>query len=209
VAALVNLFQTGTIWQILTPTLATLGIGLGIAIVAGIPIGLLVGRSDVLYYLTQPVINILQSVPYVTFLPLLIFWFGLGVQSQVVVVVWSSIIPIIVNTRQGGRSLDRDYVRVAKVFNAPPLKSFFWVALPATIPYILAGLRLAISMALIGAIVAEFFLGSDGIGYYIQSQTSLLRMDNAMAAIAILVTIAFLLNWIVSKVETRYRSWAG
>ncbi|HEX3959339.1 MAG TPA: ABC transporter permease [Trebonia sp.] len=207
--ALGSLVTTGHLFEILDPTLVTLGWGLLIAIVVGVPLGLLIGRSQTLHYLTQPVINILYSVPYVTFLPVLILWFGIGIDSRVVVVIWSAIMPIIINTRAGGRVLDRDYQRVSAVFCASRTKAFFKVALPAAVPYILAGLRLAIAQGLIGTIVAEFFLGSEGIGYYVQSQTSLFDMNNAIAAICLLIVIAFILNWIITRVESRFAHWSS
>jgi len=83
------------------------------------------------------------------------------------------------------------------------------VALPATLPYILAGIRLAVGRALVGAIVAEMFLASEGLGYYVQLQTSNFNMDSAMAGIVVLAAVALLLNWGVRGIERRFTHWSG
>ena len=133
--------------------------------------------------MTEPMVNILYSVPYVMFLPIIIFWFGIDNTSRVIVIVWAAILPLIINITAGVRNLDSDYTRVATVFCTPRLKFFYTIALPATLPYILAGMRLAVGRALVGAIVAELFLASQGLGYFVQTQTSNFNMDSAMAGI--------------------------
>ncbi|HEY4453120.1 MAG TPA: ABC transporter permease, partial [Pseudonocardiaceae bacterium] len=190
----VHLFGTG---QILPPLAATgweLLWGLLITFVAGVPIGLILGRSRVLHDMTEPMVNVLYSVPYVMFLPIIIFWFGLDSTSRVLVIVWAAILPLVINITTGVRNLNSDYTRVATVFCTPRYKFFTTVALPATLPYILAGVRLAVGRALVGAMVAELFLASQGLGYFVQNQTSNFDMDSAMAGIVILAVVALLLN---------------
>jgi ABC-type nitrate/sulfonate/bicarbonate transport system permease component len=143
------------------------------------------------------------------FLPIIIFWFGIDNTSRVIVIVWAAILPLIINITAGVRNLDSDYTRVATVFCTPRLKFFYAIALPATLPYILAGVRLAVGRALVGAIVAELFLASQGLGYFVQTQTSNFNMDSAMAGIVILAVLALLLNWAVRLVERRFTHWAG
>lgn len=208
-ASEVHLFSTG---QILPPLAATgweLLWGLLITFVAGVPIGLILGRSRVLHDMTEPMVNVLYSVPYVMFLPIIIFWFGLDSTSRVLVIVWAAILPLIINITTGVRNLNSDYTRVATVFCAPRHKFFTMVALPATLPYILAGVRLAVGRALVGAMVAELFLASQGLGYFVQNQTSNFDMDSAMAGIVILAVVALLLNWAVRAIERRFVHWAG
>ncbi|HEX4224250.1 MAG TPA: ABC transporter permease [Pseudonocardiaceae bacterium] len=205
----VHLFSTG---QILPPLAATgweLLWGLLITFVAGIPIGLVLGRSRILHDMTEPLVNVLYSVPYVMFLPIIIFWFGLDSTSRVLVIVWAGILPLVINITTGVRNLNSDYTRVATVFCAPRRKFFVAVALPATLPYILAGVRLAVGRALVGAMVAELFLASQGLGYFVQNQTSNFDMDSAMAGIVILAVVALLLNWAVRAIERRFVHWAG
>jgi ABC-type nitrate/sulfonate/bicarbonate transport system permease component len=205
----VDLFSTGVIWSPLGVTGYELLWGLGITFILGIPIGLVLGRSRVLHDMTEPIINVLYSVPYVMFLPIIIFWFGLENTSRVIVIIWAAILPLIINITAGVRNLDRDYSRVATVFCTPKLKFFYAIALPATTPYILAGVRLAVGRGLVGAIVAELFLASEGLGYFVQTQTANFNVDSAMAGIVILAAVALLLNGAVRMIERRFGHWAG
>lgn len=205
----VDLFSSGDIYPALSATGVELLWGLLITFVAGIPIGLVLGRSRVLHDMTEPMVNVLYSVPYVMFLPIIIFWFGINNTSRVLIIVWAGILPLIINVTAGVRNLDSDYNRVATAFCTPRGKFFTMVALPATLPYILAGIRLAVGRALVGAIVAELFLASKGLGYFVQQQTSNFNMDSAMAGIVILAIVALILNWSVRLIERRFTHWAG
>lgn len=204
-----SLFGSGAIWPVLGATALELFWGLLISFAAGIPIGLVLGRSKVLHDMTQPMINVLYSVPYVIFMPIIIFWFGINESSRVIVIIWAAILPLVINVIAGVRALNSDYVRVATVFCASRMAFFRVVALPATLPYILAGIRLSVGKALVGAIVAELFLASPGLGYFVQNSTSNFDMDAAFAGIVILAVVALLLNWGVSLIERRFTHWAG
>jgi ABC-type nitrate/sulfonate/bicarbonate transport system permease component len=204
-----QLFGTGEIYPALAATGYELLWGLVLTFVLGIPIGLVLGRSRVLHDMTEPIVNVLNSVPYVMFLPIIIFWFGINNTARVIVILWAAILPLVINIIAGVRNLDRDYSRVATVFCTPRLKFFTRVALPATMPYILAGIRLAVGKALVAAIVSELFLASQGLGYFVQTKTSNFDMDSAMAGIVILAAAALLLNWVVRLIERRFTHWAG
>jgi ABC-type nitrate/sulfonate/bicarbonate transport system permease component len=203
-----TIFQDGSIWGTLGKTGWELLIGLLIIIVGGIPLGLVIGASNTLFHLTRAVIDVLYSVPFVLFLPIIIFWFGIDNESRIVLVIWSGILPLMMNSIAGVRSLDRDYSRVAKVFCTPRSIYFLRVALPATVPYILSGVRLAIGRALVGAIVAEFFMGSGGLGFFVQQQASQFNTSESMAGIVILAVVAIVLNNIVGGLYRRYALWA-
>ena len=204
----VHLFGGGKIYPALGATGNELLWGLVITFAVGIPLGLVLGRSTVLHDMTEPIVNVLYSVPYVMFLPIIIFWFGINNTARVIIIIWAAILPLIINITAGVRNLAHDYTRVATVFCTPRLKFFYIVALPATLPYILAGIRLAVGRALVGAIVAELFLASEGLGYYVQTQASNFNMDSAMAGIVVLAVIALLLNWGVRMIERHFTHWA-
>jgi ABC-type nitrate/sulfonate/bicarbonate transport system permease component len=204
----ITLFGNGTIWGPIGNTASEVGWALAIIIVAGIPIGIILGRVTQLRQMADPIISILNSVPYVLFLPLIIFWFGLGETARVLVVVWAGILPLIINTTAGVRNINVDYLRVGRVFSVSPLRFFASILLPATMPFVLTGVRLAVARALVGAIVVEFFLSSNGLGYFVQSETSNFQMSAAMAGIVVMAVAALLLTRLIGAVEKRVISWS-
>jgi ABC-type nitrate/sulfonate/bicarbonate transport system permease component len=208
-SALADSVRTGAVWSPLGDTLSIVAWGMGISIAAGIPLGLLIGRNRVLYGLTDPLISIMYSVPYVVFLPMIIFWFGIDAQARTVIVVWSALFPLLINVIAGARNLDPAHLQVSQVFCASRLMTLRAVAFPATLPYILAGIRQAVGRALIGAIVAELFMGSAGLGYVVQIKTSNFRMDDAMASIAVIAVVAIVLTHGVAYLERRFTFWSG
>ncbi|GHH77143.1 amino acid ABC transporter permease [Streptomyces sulfonofaciens] len=207
--ALVDSISTGAVWDPLGSTLSIVAWGMLISVVVAIPAGLLIGRNRILYGLTDPLISIMYSVPYVVFLPMLIFWFGIEMNARIVIVVWSALFPLLINVIAGARNLESSHMQVAKVFCASRVMTLRSVAFPATLPYILAGVRQAVGRALIGAIVAELFMGSAGLGYQVQLQTSNFEMDDAMASIAVIAVVAIVLTRGVAYLERRFTFWSG
>jgi ABC-type nitrate/sulfonate/bicarbonate transport system permease component len=204
----ITLFGNGTIWGPIGNTAAEVGWALLIIIVLGIPLGIILGRITPLRQMTDPIVSILNSVPYVLFLPLIIFWFGLGESARVLVVVWAGILPLIINTTAGVRNINVDYLRVGRVFSVSRPRFFASILLPAAMPFILTGVRLAVARALVGAIVVEFFLSSNGLGYFVQNETSNFQMSAAMAGITVMAIAALLLTRLIGIVEKRVISWS-
>jgi ABC-type nitrate/sulfonate/bicarbonate transport system permease component len=207
--ALVESITSGSLWEPLASTLSTVAWGMAISLVLGIPLGLLFGRNRVLYGLTDQLISIMYSVPYVVFLPMIIFWFGIGAEARVVIVVWAAAFPLLINVIAGARNLDEHYTQVARVFCASKTMTLYAVAFPATLPYILAGIRQALGRGLVGAIVAELFMGSAGLGYIVQLKTSSFLMDDAMATVAVIAIVAIVLTRGVAYLEKRFTFWSG
>jgi ABC-type nitrate/sulfonate/bicarbonate transport system permease component len=208
-AALARSVRDGSLWGPLGSTLSIVAVGMAISVVAGIPLGLLIGRNRVLYGLTDQIISIMYSVPFVVFLPMLIFWFGIGAEARVVIVVWSALFPLLINVIAGARNLDAALMQVSRVFCASRWLTLRSVAFPSTLPYVLAGVRQAVGRALVGAIVAELFMGSAGLGYVVQVKTSAFQMDDAMAAIVVIAVIAIVLTYGVARLEQRLTAWSG
>jgi len=204
----ITLFGNGTIWGPLGNTAAEVGWALLIIVLAGIPAGIILGRVTPLRQMADPIVSILNSVPYVLFLPLIIFWFGLGETARVLVVVWAGILPVVITTTAGVRNINRDYVRVGRAFSASPWRFFASILLPATLPFIVTGIRLSVARALVGAIVVEFFLSSNGLGYFVQNETSDFQMSAAMAGIAIMAVAALVTTGLIGAFEKRVISWS-
>ncbi len=208
IRAEISLFSSGQIWGPLGATAQEVGWGMLITLVVSIPLGLILGRVTALYDMTEPIINVLNSVPYVLFLPVIIFWFGIGEQSRILLVIWAATMPLIINTTAGVRNMNPDYLRVAKMCCAGRWTFYRSVLFPATLPYILTGVRLSIARALVGAIVAEFFLSGGGLGYFVQTATSNFDMDSAMAGIFIMAVAAVVLTRLIGRMERNFTHWS-
>jgi ABC-type nitrate/sulfonate/bicarbonate transport system permease component len=144
----------------------------------------------------------------VVFLPIIIFWFGIDTEARIVIVVWSAVFPLLINVITGVRNLDVNFLQVSRVFCANRFTTLLSVAFPATLPYILAGIRQAVGRGLVGAIVAELFMGAAGLGYVVQLKTSSFEMDDAMAAIAVIAILAIALTRTIAWLEKRYTFWS-
>jgi NitT/TauT family transport system permease protein len=184
--AIGHLFANGVlpdnIWQSTKEFVLGFAIGSGAAIVLGIVIGWFPLVDD----LTESMIAAAYATPYVAFLPLIIIWAGIGIWSKVVIVIWASFFSVLINTQAGVKNTPTDLIRVADSFCASRTKLLWTVALPAAVPYILAGLRQSLGRSLVAVIVAEFYLGNNrGLGSFILLQSNTYQANNAFAAIAL------------------------
>jgi ABC-type nitrate/sulfonate/bicarbonate transport system permease component len=188
-------------------TAQCLFLGLLIAVIAGVSFGLPLGWFATLHATFEPVIAAVYGVPYIAFLPVIIMWTGIGVTSRVIIVVWSAVFPLLINAIQGAREVDDNYLRVGRSFSATNLQLFFTIALPSSIPYILAGLRTSIGRAIVGVVVAEFFMSSKGLGYFINLKANSLEMAPAFVAVVVLALFGIALVSLVTYIENRFCKW--
>jgi ABC-type nitrate/sulfonate/bicarbonate transport system permease component len=141
-----------------------LGLGYGLAVLVAVPLGLLIGRYDLLRKATDPFVSFFFSTPTVAFAPLIIIWFGLGLWSKVLVVFVGAFWPILINTAAGVRETDRGMLFAARSLCASELQTFMSVRLPYALPYTLAGMRLAVGHAIVGVFVGELIASQQGVG---------------------------------------------
>ncbi|UPK76354.1 ABC transporter permease [Nocardioidaceae bacterium SCSIO 66511] len=148
-------------------------IGLALASVAGIAVGMLMASSKLIFDLLDPWVSALYSTPLIALAPVFIIIFGLGMTTKVAVVLSLAIFPVIINTTAGIKTTDKDLIETAQSFGAGRIEIFRKVMLPWSVPFILTGLRLAVGRALIGVVVAEFFGSQEGLGnlIFVSSQT--------------------------------------
>jgi NitT/TauT family transport system permease protein len=140
-------------------------------------------------------------------LPLLILWFGLGIWSKVLIVFLGAVFPLLVNTYEGVRNADRVLVNVVRSFGGSSWQVARIVVLPGALPYVVAGLRLAIGRAVLGVVVGEFFGASRGLGYMIASAASSYRPDVMFAGVLVLMALSLVLTFSVQAVEARLTRW--
>ena len=187
-------------------TAAGAGLGVFISVVAGVTIAILFSQSTLIRMSCYPYAIFLQTMPIVAVAPLIVLWFGFGFQSVTTVVVIISLFPIITNATTGMTSLDPGHVELFKLYNASRWQLLFKLRLPSAVPHIVTGARISSGLAVVGAIVGEFFAGATdklkGLGYYVQSTGSLLKTDMLFACIflsAALGVAIFLLVSLVSR----------
>jgi ABC-type nitrate/sulfonate/bicarbonate transport system permease component len=188
-------------------TLAAVAEGLAISIVLGTLIGLLIGRSVVADRVLRHYINFFNAMPMVIVLPLLSLWFGYTGGARLATTVFAAIFSIILNTADGARSVPRQHLEVAESFRSNRLRTIIEVVLPASTPYVLAGLRLAAGRALIGAVVAEFFLAIGGLGYYILFNSRTFRHNEAFVGVLLLAIFGLAFELIVGWSTRRFLPW--
>ena len=181
--------------------------GLVIAVLAGTVIGLVMGRMRDIDRVLRLYVDSFYAMPLVALVPLLTVWFGYTPTTRLAVVVIEATLPIIFSVAEGGRSLDPSYLDVARAYRVPWWRVWTGVALPASMPYLLSGIDLAIGRALIGAVVAEFIAGLNGLGYYILFHVRSFQQDKAMVAVCILVAFALVLRAAVGFTVRRGLPW--
>ncbi|HEU4743461.1 MAG TPA: ABC transporter permease subunit [Meiothermus sp.] len=189
-------------------TLEVTALGILSALAVGLPIGYLMGRSRALERLLSPFIVALQAIPTIIIAPLLVIWFGYGTPSKVITAALISIFPVMVSAMVGVREVDRVYREVFRTIGASPWGVFAKLEFPGALPVVLGGLRLTVSLALIGAVVAEFVFGGSGLGYLANSERLNFRYANAFAAVAVTVLLGIALYGLVAWLEgyvLRYR----
>ena len=160
-------------------------VGLGLAIVVGLPLGVLIGRSRTLNAMFDPFITAFNATPRLVFLPLVMLWFGLGLWSKVVIVFIGALFPILINTYEGVRNSDKLLINVVRSFGAKEWDIARLVVMPNAMPYIVAGLRLAIGRAVLGVVVAEFFGSESGLGVMMVQAAGRYQVDIVFAGLIV------------------------
>lgn len=182
-------------------------IGLTMAIAAGLPLGLMMGRSRVLDAMLDPFVTALNATPRLIFLPLFILWLGIGIWSKIMIVFIGALFPLLINTYEGVKNVDRVLVNVVRSFGAGEWQIMKVVVLPNSVPYIVAGLRLAIGRAILGVVVGEFFGASQGLGFMIASAASNYKVDVVFVGVAIFMGLSLILTLSVKKIESNLTRW--
>jgi NitT/TauT family transport system permease protein len=181
--------------------------GLAIASVFGIVFGLLLGRSRLFERSVGHYVNGFFAVPMVVVLPLFSLWFGYSSGARIATIIFAAIFAITMNVADGARSVPRDYLEVAKSYRANRLSVLFGIVLPSSMPYLLAGFRLAAGRALIGAVVAEFFLSIGGLGYYILYNSRSYKHSEAFVGVLLLAAFGVCFELLVFWITKRFMPW--
>ena len=194
-------------WEAAGITLAAVLQGLAIAVVAGTLIGIAIGRLRLAERFLQVYVSGLFAMPMVAILPLLTLYFGYSSEARLATIVFAAIFAIIVNVSDGARATPPEYIEVSRSFRGSPLSRLFDVILPSSVPYLLAGMKLAAGRAMIGAVIAEFYAALPGLGFYILFNTRTYRHNEAFVAVAVLAVTAVAFEFGLTKATARFLPW--
>ena len=208
--AFVDLLQDGTLLQASAESTKTLALGLLLALLVGLAVGLGSARSWLAYNAANPWITALYSTPSVALVPFMSLWLGIGDTAKVAVIALFAVFPIIVNTQQGVRYVDPGLLEVARAFNSSERRLWTDVLLPAALPFIFAGIRLAIPRALVGMVLAEFLISvGRGLGSLIIVYQNTFRVDRMFVPVIVVAAMGVVLIAVAQWVESRLVPWAG
>jgi len=206
--AFYELTASGDLPYYLGQSLRVMVLGLGCAIVVGIPLGVAMARSHKLDWALELPLNALYSTPTVALVPILVLWFGIYMKAKVIVVFLFAVFPILINTYQGVRECDKNMLEVARSFRSSEGRMWQDVLLPFALPYIAAGVRLAIGRGLVGMVIAEFYTTISGLGFMITKYANVFEMDKTFVPVIVLMVLGVTLTSGLKYLERRIAPWS-
>jgi len=207
VAAFFKLVGSGKLAAALLDSLRPFAAGYALAILVGVPLGLLIGRFRMLEAAIGIYVTAGFAMPLVALVPLLVLWLGLGFAVKVAIIFLMSVFPICINTWLGVAAVPKTLIEVGKSFVAPDHVILRRVILPATLPYIMAGVRLAVGRAVVAMVIAEFFTSISGLGAIIQTSANNFDTATTFVPIIIIMLLAVSLNFLVGAIERWVAPW--
>jgi sulfonate transport system permease protein len=205
--AAAEMIASGELWKYLGPSLLVLGLGLTISIVLGVGIGVVLARSWLADVALGPYVTFLYSTPAVALVPLIVLWTGYELKAKVIILVLFAFFPMVINTYQGVKNVDPKLLEVGKAFRCTESQLWVNIVLPAALPFIIAGLRLAVGRGLIGMVLADLYTAISGIGYLIVRSASTYRVDRMFVPIVTLGILGIVFTAIVTWFERRAVPW--
>ena len=207
VLAIPRVIVDPTFLTALGQTLAAVAEGLAITLVLGSGIGILMGRSPLVDRMIRVYVNGFNALPMIIVLPLFSLWFGYTSGARIATIIFAAIFAITMNVADGARAVPREYVEVSRSFRSGRLRTLIDIVLPASMPYLLAGFRLAAGRALIGAVVAEFFLSIGGLGFYILYNSRSYHHNEAFVGVMLLAAFGVGFEVLVQWATRRFMPW--
>jgi ABC-type nitrate/sulfonate/bicarbonate transport system permease component len=200
----IEMFATGEIYPHIIVSMEEGLIGFGLALVFGVLLGMVMGRSEVARKVIEPLAMALYSTPSVALLPLFILWFGIGLWSKVLVVFLSTVFSILLATQAGVRGCNPRLIETARAFCASDGVIFFEIILPAALPFIVAGIRISIGRMLIAVFAAEIYAASKGIGYLVMQSGSQFDTPTLFSGVLFLTCTGVALSQLLRLIEIKY-----
>ena len=207
--AAVDMIGSGELWTYLWPSLVVLGIGLSLAAIAGVTIGLLLARYWILDVALTVYITFLYSIPSVALVPLIVLWAGFETTAKVIILFMFAFFPMVINTYQGVKSVDHKLIEVGRAFRCSEGQLWANIVIPAALPFIVTGLRLALGRGLIGMVLADLYTAISGIGYLIVRTASTYQVNKMFVPIVTLGLLGVSLTALLRVVEKRVAPWTA
>jgi NitT/TauT family transport system permease protein len=195
------------LWNDLAISATEFSIGFSLAVLVGVPLGVLLGWYRRWYALVEPLVTMLYTTPRVALLPLLILWLGIGLASKIAVVFLGALFPILINVIAGMRTIDETLLMCARSFGATDRTIFTTLALPSSVPFTLAGLRIGVGRALVGVVVGEMVASTGGIGHMMSVAGSTFQTDKVFVGIVLIATFGYAVTSVLNRLERRFDSW--
>ncbi len=203
-----ELIISGALGKAFWVSMKALIVGYGLSIIVGVLLGLLLGRFETLNDVLDPYVNALYATPRAGLVPLILIWFGVGFAGRTFIIFLGGVLPILINTVVGVRNVNRDLIEVGQSFCASQTQLFREIILPAALPYVAAGLRIGFGRAIVGVIVAEFFLEIVGLGGLIVTYGDTFSTDKMIAVILVVSLVGVALTRLIQYVEEKAIWWS-
>lgn len=200
-------FGSGRLADDIRVSLTEFGLGYGAALLTGIPLGMALGFNRRLHAFVNPWLGAIYATPTIALLPIIVIFFGIGMESKVIVVWMEAFVVITVSVLTGTGSIEDRYLNIAYSFKASRWFAFRTVAWPSVIPFMLAGARLGVGRALVGVIVAELLASNAGIGYYITLAGSTLNITGVMLGVVLIGLFGVVSGEAIRRLERRFEAW--
>jgi len=207
--AAVGMIASGELWAYLWPSLVVLAIGLVLASLVGIALGLLLARYWVIDVAFGVYITFLYSIPTVALVPLIVLWAGYETTAKVIILFLFAFFPMAINTYQGVKNVDPRLIEVGRSFRCSERQLWTNIVLPGALPFILTGLRLAVGRGLIGMVLADLYTAVSGIGYLIARAAGTYQVDKMFVPIVTLGILGVVLTALLRVMEVRLAPWTA
>lgn len=205
--AAVEMIASGELWHYLAQSLVVLAIGLTLAAIVGIVVGLVLARFWVVDVAFGVYITFLYSIPSVALVPLIVLWAGFETTAKVIILFMFAFFPMVINTYQGVKNVDSKLLEVGRSFRCSEWQLWKNIVLPGALPFIVTGLRLALGRGLIGMVLADLYTAISGIGYLIVRTASTYQVDKMFVPIVTLGLLGVTLTALLRAVEVRVAPW--
>ncbi len=204
---LVVLARSGDLYLHTWTTLTEAALGLALAFVVGLPIGIAMAHYKYANEVAQPFIMALYSLPRVALAPLFIIWFGIDLFSKVFMAFSTVIFIFMLNVHEGLKTIDKDLLDLFRTMRAPGFYVFRKVILPSLVPWLIASVRIGVGLALVGAVVSELIGASAGLGWYIERSAGRMDTTGVFVGLVALGIIAIAGNLVVDALDRRFSAW--